>query len=397
MTLLSVTSLLLVNVLLHPAQSLVIKSTRDRFIEEAQADFALNLLKTVAKSNETVTLSPFSINIALAIVYAGAEGKTKQQIAEVLTKGQNSQRLNNYFSYLLTEILKKKNKYILNIANRLYIHHSFDLKQAYISIVKSHYAEQLQQVNFDQKDAVVKAADEINRWVAQQTNGKIKNLVIPSDIRSNTKLMLTNAIYFKGNWENPFDKSMTKAKIFHSHKPRKIEMMTTEGYFPYYEDENVQLLGIPYIGHEVYFHVLLPQRRSDLVDIEKTLTGRKLLDYLQGSTETKVQVEIPKFNIEKKFQLVDSLKKMGMSDAFTHTANFTVISDMPLYISAVLHKSFIEVNEEGSEAAASSTVELQMRSAPILFPAARVFCADHPHLFAITWHSTTVLFIGRIA
>ncbi|MCP9259400.1 Serpin B9 [Dirofilaria immitis] len=262
-------------------------------MDEAQADFALNLIRTATTNDESVILSPFSIALTLAMAYVGAEGKTKKQMANVLSKGE------------------------------------------------------LQQVNFTQEDAVEKTVAEINKWVMQQTSDKIKNLVSQSDINSNTKL---------------------------------VEMMTVEGYFPYYEDDNIQVLGIPYSGDEIHLYIVLPQKQSGLLDIEKNLTGKRLLDYIQSCIETQIQVEMPKFKIEKKVELVNSLKEMGMNDAFTSAANFTGITDLPLYINAVLHKSFIEVNEEGTEATSASAIEMRLRSAPITFAPIKLFHADHPYL-----------------
>ncbi|VDO32223.1 unnamed protein product [Onchocerca flexuosa] len=365
-------------------------------MEEAQADFALDLMRTATTNDELVVLSPFSVAQALAMIYVGAEGKTRKQMCNVLTKGQSRQQLNKHFSSLLTNIAKKKDKYILNLANRLYIQQNFDLKLAYLNIIKSHYSGQLQRANFTQEDAIGDIITEINKWVMQQTNDKIKNLIGQSDISSDTKLVLVNAVYFKGNWKKSFDKKMTEKKTFHSDKLKKMEMMTTKGYFPYYEDNDVQVLGMPYSGDEVHLYIVLPQKQSGLVDIEKNLTGKKLLHYMQSCDEIEVQVEIPKFKIENKIELVNSLKEMGMNDAFTSAANFTGITNVPLYINAVLHKSFIEVNEKGTEAAAASATEIRLRSALFTPAPVKLFRANHPHLFAITWHSTTILFIGRI-
>ncbi|KAM3723620.1 Serpin [Dirofilaria immitis] len=285
------------------AQSLITDITRDGSMDEAQADFALNLIRTATTNDESVILSPFSIALTLAMAYVGAEGKTKKQMANVLSKGHSRQQLNKYFSSFLVNVAKKKNKYILNLANRLYIQQNFDLKLPYLNIIKSHYIGELQQVNFTQEDAVEKTVAEINKWVMQQTSDKIKNLVSQSDINSNTKLVLINAIYFKGNWKKSFNKEMTKKKTFYSHKLKKVEMMTVEGYFPYYEDDNIQVLGIPYSGDEIHLYIVLPQKQSGLLDIEKNLTGKRLLDYIQSCIETQIQVEMPKFKIEKKVLL----------------------------------------------------------------------------------------------
>uniref|UniRef100_A0A8R1U0N6 SERPIN domain-containing protein n=1 Tax=Onchocerca volvulus TaxID=6282 RepID=A0A8R1U0N6_ONCVO len=378
------------------AQPSVTNLTRDGSMDEAQADFALDLIRTATTNDESVVLSPFSVVQALTMTYVGAEGETKKQMSNVLTKGQGRQQFNKYFSSLLTDITKKKGKYILNLANRIYIQQNFDLKLAYLNIIKSHYDGQLQQVNFTQEDAIDDIITEINKWVMQQTNDKIKNLISQSDISTDTKLLLVNAVYFKGNWKKSFNKKMTKKKTFHGDKLKEMEMMTMEGYFPYYEDDDVQVLGMPYAGDEVHLYIVLPQKQSGLVDIEKNLTGKKLLHYMQSCSEIEVKVEIPKFKIENRTELVNSLQEMGINDAFTSAANFTGITDVPLYINAVFHESFIEVNEKGTEAAAASAVGIFLRSAPITLAPVKLFRANHPHLFAITWHSSTILFIGRI-
>ncbi|VDN04748.1 unnamed protein product [Thelazia callipaeda] len=362
-------------------------------MDEAQADFTLNLLRTTADLQKSVILSPFSVAVALTMTYIGAGGQTEEQMLDVLSKGNNASEISSYFSSLLTEISNEKKNYILDIANRLYIRQDCQLKRAYLDLIQTHFVGQLEKVDFDQKDTVVK---EINNWVMHKTRDKIKNFISPDNINSNTKLLLINAIYFKDNWAKIFNKVMTRTKTFHGERSRQVEMMTTEGSFPFYEDNLVQILGIPYSSRQIYMFIILPKEHLGLSNVEKELTGRKLFDYIQKCTEREVQLEMPKFKLEQKVELKSSLQTMGMKDAFTYAANFTGISDESLYISAVLHQSYIEVNEEGTKASAASGIELRLRSAPIILSPKIIFRADHPYLFFIIRNSRVILFSGRV-
>ncbi|KHN80292.1 putative serpin-like protein [Toxocara canis] len=352
-------------------------------ILEAQANFALDLLRHGVGEHESAIMSPFSVAIALAMTYAGADGKTKKELNEALAKGLPDSEIHDHFAELVEELSKPGNGYTLNTANRLYVDQGFSLKETFMAVIKSKYAGQLQAEDFRQATAV---ANKINTWVEDQTNSKIKDLVKPDVITEDSRLILVNAVYFKGDWAKKFDEANTQKKPFYTSadEHREVDMMRMKDKFDYTEDEDWQILGLPYKNAEVNMYVFLPKEKFALAKRLKALDGQRIMEMICDCGKVEVEVELPKFKLEKKLELVETLKKLGIEEAFSQSnANFSGISDTALCISDVIHKAFIEVNEEGSEAAAASAAIMMLRAAPVMPSGPISFIADHPFLFAI--------------
>ena len=239
------------------------------------------------------------------------------------------------------------------------------------------------------------ACHTINTWVEERTESKIKDLIPSRILDGLTRLVLVNAIYFKGNWASQFDQSLTNDVPFWvtSDKQVQVPMMTQKHEFRYGEGNGLQILELPYAGDDFSMIVLLPREIGGLVKLEESLTVENLGRWVRNLWETEVVVFLPRFEITFPFRLDDTLKSMGMVDAFSGKADFSGMDKEPLFISAVLHKAFVAVNEEGTEAAAATAV-IMARGSPSLPP---IFRADHPFVFLIRENSTgSILFLGRV-
>jgi serpin B len=251
----------------------------------------------------------------------------------------------------------------------------------------------------DYKAAREAASKMINKWVEDQTKKKIKDIIQPGVLDALTRLILVNAIYFKGNWASQFRKSATKDVPFYLTQKESVSvpMMNQEETFGYAEYENIQILKLPYIGYDLSMLVLLPKKIDGLADLEKSLTADNLERWRNRLYNKEVYVFLPKFKMTSQFYLGEMLKSMGMTDAFNRTkANFLGMDGNPnwLYIATVIHKAFVDVNEEGTEAVAATAVTT---TSLIGGPPPKVFRADNPFFFLIQDNTTgSILFIGRV-
>ncbi|KFU92068.1 Serpin B6 [Chaetura pelagica] len=369
----------------------------------ANTTFALDLLRKLCenKSRKNVFFSPFSISSALSMILLGSKGTTEAQIAKVLSLNKAEDVHNDYAS-LLSEINDPNSKYILRTANRLYGEKTFEFLSSFIESSQKAYHAGLEQTDFIH--ASEDSRKQINGWVEERTEGKIQNLLVEGIINSLTRLVLVNAIYFKGNWENQFDKERTKEMAFHINKKetKPVQMMFKKDKFnmTYIGDFKTKILEIPYVGNELSMIILLPDAIEDestgLESLERELTYEKLIDWINPEMMdcTEVKVSLPRFKLEEDYDLKPLLSSMGMPDAFDLAkADFSGMSaGSELVLSQVVHKSFVEVNEEGTEAAAATGAVMMLRCAMIT----PEFTADHPFLFFIRHNKTSsILFCGR--
>uniref|UniRef100_A0A915AG03 Serpin domain-containing protein n=1 Tax=Parascaris univalens TaxID=6257 RepID=A0A915AG03_PARUN len=356
-------------------------------VDEAQVNFAISLLEFSSDANSSTVLSPFSVAIALAMLYAGSEGHTYDQMRQLLAKNSSDAALHDYFASFFND---ESVDYELISSSKVYLKRDLKLRARFLEIIQVNYDGNLRQVDFSQPEAVAK---EINDYVQQETDSKIRNLVNAGMFSEQSLIIILSAVYFKGRWKDPFVEKDTHKKYFRESedKRRQVDMMVKTGGFPYFENDNVQILGLHYDDHEVTMYILLPKRIYGLVTFEQSLHGTLILELLHNCTWNIVRVELPKFQLEGEFELSNALYRMGLKDAFTNRANFSGISHSTLFISKVVHKSLIKVNENGTEAAAGTALTLfgdRLQKTRINF------VADHPFLFAVLKHNT-ILFIGR--
>jgi serpin B len=362
--------------------------------------FAMDLYGKLRASKGNVFFSPYSISTALAMTYGGARGETAAQMAHTLQFDLPSNELHQAFGQLEENLnaVQKAGHVQLSVANSLWPQKGFDFLPDYLALCKKFYGTSIQSVDFAGDTEA--ARKQINDWVEDKTRKKIVELLKPGMIGGSTRLVLANAIYFKGDWANQFEARHTKDQPFHISPETDITapLMQQTSDFGYAEFPDLQVLEVPYAGNELSMVVLLPRQVDGMGDLETNLTAENLSKWTGFLGSQKVQVFFPKFTVTSEFSLADTLSEMGMPDAFIFkTADFSGIDGQKdLYISRVIHKAYVKVDEKGTEAAAATavTMELGMVARPTQIP---VFRADHPFLFLIRDNQTgSILFLGRM-
>jgi serpin B len=290
--------------------------------------------------------------------------------------------------------------YQLSLANALWAQQGYSFLDSFLNVLKTDYGAGLNQVDF--KGATEAARLTINQWVEKKTQDKIKDLLQPGALRSDTRLVLTNAIYFKGDWETQFDKAQTKNEAFFVSPSQRATtpLMHREGSFSYFDGGSFQALEIPYKSKELSIVVFLPKDRGGLAALEQSLNASTLQQWLhQLGPVPKVIVTLPKFKSTQQFELSAILSSMGMPAAFGAGADFSgMTGKRDFAISEVIHKAYIDVNEEGTEAAAATAVTMRAMAMRPVDQAPPVFRADHPFVFVIRDNrSDSILFMGRMA
>jgi len=379
----------------------------EQTVVEGNNEFALALFAQLQGQEGNLFFSPYSISTALAMAYTGARSETEIQMAKALhfpvitnpDKETSSsvvpdrQQFASAFGRIIKDLNNRgeKGSYELTVANALWGQQDYGFLTEYLELIKTNYDGQLNEADF--LTAAESARKTINTWVEEKTKDKIKNLIAPGVLNSMTRLVLTNAIYFKGNWASQFETDRTKPAPFTLLSGDKIDvsMMNQTAEFSYMETEDFQGLELPYVDNELSMIILLPKANDGLIDFEKILTTENLSQWLGRLHKRKVIVSIPKFKMTSHFALASVLKSMGMPNA----ADFSGMNGKKdLFISAVIHKAYVDVNEEGTEAAAATGIVMGITS---VGPRQPVFRADHPFLFLILDNQTgSILFIGRV-
>ncbi|XP_063779104.1 leukocyte elastase inhibitor-like [Pseudophryne corroboree] len=369
--------------------------------------FGVNLYKDLSEANDqNIFFSPLSISSALSMVFLGARGDTEKQMAEVLnfktsTGAQNPDAADiQVLEELSSQINQPNSKYNLKIANELYSQKSFCILVPYTDQLNKSFNAKVQSMDFS-KDAE-NSRKEINSSVESQTEGKIKDILAPGSIDAQTRLVLVNAIYFKGNWEKKFPEENTEQKPFRMSKTqsKQVPMMFQRNTFNmfYIEELRTKVLEMPYVGNEVSTIILLPDAIEDnstgLEQLEAVINYEKLSEWIEAMEKTKVEIEFPRIHLEENYDLKTPLIKMGMADLFNaDKADLKGMSDTEkLYLSHILHKAFVEINEEGTEAAAATAGVITAKRST----KAVKFNADHPFIIMMKHNkSNTLLFMGK--
>ncbi|CAD7012757.1 serine protease inhibitor 42Dd [Ceratitis capitata] len=340
---------------------------------------------------QNIVYSPFSIQTCAALAFAGANGETADEIAEGFKFPSNFQpEVASTFGFVCD---KYKDSEILKIANKVYVQQGLQLKQQYENDLKEYYNAETEAINFEEGANTAKA---INSWVEDKTAGKIKDLVQETAFNALTRLVLLNALHFKGLWEHKFDAEQTAEDDFwiSENESVKVEYMNQKAKFgfAYFEELDCQALELPYKDSDLSMLVLLPSEREGLKSLGEKLKSVNLLE-LAGNLDNseEIVVKLPKFKVEFEVELTDTLKKLGISKIFNDDADFSNMLESPeeLRVSNIFHKAVIEVNEEGTEAAAATAMIMMTRC--LLIPLQ--FIADRPFFYTI-WNKKNILFAG---
>lgn len=359
--------------------------------------FALDLYANLSGTEGNLCISPFSISTALAMTFAGARGITEKQMARVMQVSTSQPKFHKDFSKLLEQICVsgQSDGIELLLANSIYPQKGYPFLKAFVDCLQENYQTVLTPLNYQEPET---AREIINQWVKEKTREYIPELIPSGMIDPLTRLVLINAMYFKGLWESPFDKDATIKSSFWVTKDAAIDVPTMRQRedFNYAEDNLVQVLELPYQGKNFSLVIILP--REALPIVEKSLTNSNYSKWLARLSNETVDIHLPVFKIEGKVLLNDILISMGMTDAFDgDKANFSGMDGMKypdgLYISDVVHQANIEVNEEGTTAAAATAAMMRLRGLPKVFQ----FHANHPFIFLLRENTTgSILFIGRV-
>ncbi|CAK6441460.1 unnamed protein product [Pipistrellus nathusii] len=369
----------------------------------ANTRFALDLFRTLKDSDPSgnIFFSPMSISSALAMVFLGTRGTTAAQMSKTL-HFDAVKEIHSSFQGLNADINKRGAPYLLKLANRLYGEKTYEFLPEFLASAQKMYGAELASVDFQR--ASEDARKVINEWVKGQTEGKIPELLAAGVVDNMTKLVLVNAIYFKGNWQEKFSQNATTATPFRLNKKdtKTVKMMYQKSKFPfgYIEDLKCRVLELPYQGRELSMVILMPDDIEDeatgLKKIEEQLTLEKLHEWTKPENLSSIEVNIhlPRFKLEGNYNFNSHLANLGMEDLFTSKADLSGMSRAGnLIISQIVHKSFVEVNEEGTEAAAATEMFFDCCLKP-----EENFVADHPFIFFIRHNpSTNILFLGRLS
>lgn len=364
-------------------------------IAEANNKFALDLYRQLRQAQPgNLFFSPSSISTALAMTAAGARGETAAEMAQMLHLPQ-TQEVHAALHAFLQQLNAQDSGYQLVIANRLWGQQGYQFQPDFLETTKRYYNASLVPVDFRQSE---KVRQTINDWVGEATQGKISDLIPPGALDELSRLVLTNAIYFKGKWQLPFAEQATQQALFHT-SPQKsvaVPLMSNKGRYAYGMFGDWQLVELPYTGEKLSMMVLLPSEGKSLAELAPQLSPQKLQQWAEGLRPQEVQVYLPRFKMTAQFGLKETLQQLGMRQAFdAGKADFSgIASQDELFISAVIHKAYVEVNEEGTEAAAATGVVVGVRSLP---PPPVIFRADRPFVFLIRdRESGAILFLGQL-
>lgn len=359
--------------------------------------FAIELYKTLAQNNSNnLVFSPYSISQAMAMTYEGAANETKVQMQEVLSFPVNENEIGVAFQQMNTSLQQSSDSVNLSIANGLWAQKDYRFQKSFINTSKQNYNAPVRGLDFKKAKTRKKAAKEINKWVSENTDGNIDKLIKANDLNKLTRMVLTNAIWFKANWAHGFIPEKTKMLAFKNLDGLSVstEMMQQQANFNYYKGRDFQVIQLPYCSGNLSMVIVLPTEEADFSDVERNLSWKTLSAINSKMVKTEIDLLLPKFKLESELQLKKAFKNMGLTLPFSDSADFSgMTGHKELKIDKVLHKATIDVSETGTEASAATAVVMVRKTAfkpPVKFHANRPFV-----YYIIDQESDQLLFLGH--
>ncbi|XP_053456222.1 neuroserpin [Nycticebus coucang] len=371
---------------------------------ERFAELSVNMYNRLRATgeDENIVFSPLNIALAMGMMELGAQGSTQNEIRHSM--GYDSLKNGEEFPFFedfSNMVTAEKSQYVMKMANSLFVQNGFHINDEFLKMMKKFFNAEVYHVDFSQNIA---AAAHINQWVQNNTDDLLKDLVSSRDFDAATHLALVNAVYFKGNWKSQFRPENTRTFSFTKDDESEVQipMMYQQGEFYYGEFSDgsneaggiYQVLEIPYEGDEISMMLALSRQEVPLATLEPLVKPQLIEEWANSVKKQKVEVYLPRFTVEQEIDLKDVLKALGITEIFIKNANLTAMTDnKEIFLSRAIHKSFLEVNEEGAEAAAASGMIAISRMA-VLYPQVIV---DHPFFFLIRNRRTgAILFMGRV-
>lgn len=365
---------------------------------EGNSRFAFDLYKQIDNTQKNLVFSPYNISTTFAMLSPGAAGQTQTEMQDVLR-----------YSIALSLFLKQLNEQLttkhdsatsLSTANSIWLQNNFSITPTYQRTIERSFGPSINNVDFANKPA--QAIDMINTWVSKATKGKIKNLVTPHEVSKETRMVLTSAIYFKAPWAKPFEPKETTRETFYPPTGGTIKtpMMKKTGNFKHYSDEHLAMIEIPYCecdsGVSLSMVIALPNDKDAWNDFINYLSYDNWISWMNALEMKHVNLSFPRFKITESLELNQPLQELGMVTAFTPQADFSAMTNVRnLFINSAVHKTFIDVDEKGTEAAAATAITMNLTA--FLPTETFDFKADHPFVFFIIAENRTILFIGHVA
>lgn len=351
-----------------------------------------------------MVFAPFSISTALAMTYMGARGNTAKQIEDTLslpTPTEVDESIHKEIKVHNANLIGRSDVYVLKMANRLYSQKKFEFQPEFLNATRKFYNAMLEALDFAGHPEEARAA--INSWVEELTERRIQDLISPGALTADTRLVLVNALYFKGEWVHQFKKTATSEHPFYltESTSTNVPLMIQTDNFEFYHDKHLQckILQMKFKQHKLEMMFMLPDSIEGLDDLESNLSSEVIQGWYAEAKSAKVRVMLPKFKFTQDFSLVQNLKDIGISDLFSSSADLSGISEKDdLFVSDVVHKAFLEINEDGCEAAAATAVVMRCKKRSLKSqPEPKMFKADHPFLFLIhSIESGAIVFMGRV-
>lgn len=367
-------------------------------VVQGNNQFSLDLYHHLAKDDGNLFFSPYSISNALAMTYAGARGETAGQMSDTLNFPFSQDKFHPAFGELVKHLNvgDSKRKYKLNVANALWGQKGYAFLPDFLNLNKNHYGAEVRELNFYKNTEGARKT--INDWVENATNKKIKDLIPQGNLAKDTRLVLTNAIYFKAGWMLAFPKQGTKEEVFHAPSGKvKVPMMHKSEPVQYYGGKFFQAVSLPYDWRQLSMVIVLPKKGHSLSQVEKQLNSETFSALLKKMKTYQVDTKLPKFKITYKIKLKKTLSEMGMPLAFSKNADFSgMTTQEKLFIDQVIHKAYVNVHEKGTEAAAATAVLIRPTVSLPNYQKA-TFHADRPFIILIRENQTgSILFMGRV-